>query len=528
MVVESRTINDTYQDSVKLMRIASEVMEPFDLEEAFAMMGTDANKEQLSGLMDPEDLTDIGPNDLVLVAQASDPDAVSEALDEMQTQLRSQDSGSGADSGGVEQPPKSISRAVTRLEGANMALISVPGEYAAREAWKALEEDLHVHLFSDNVDIEDEYALKTYGRENDRLVMGPDCGTAIINGVPLGFANEVRDGPIGIVSASGTGLQEVSSLVHRTGSGVSQAIGTGGRDLKNDIGGIAMRQGLEALVEDDDTEVIVLISKPPESETMERLLDDIRDCPKPVVVNFIGSPADPIESAGGIPSRTLEDTARAAIHSLPATERPDEVTFEQDLDVFTHSDAATEILEAHGTIEPGRQFIRGLYSGGTLCSESLLLLQDQIDDLHSNLSLGAPMDDPFAPEGHAIVDLGEDELTQGRPHPMIDPTLRNDQLREALQDDEVLVVLLDVVLGHGSHPDPAEGIVEVMEGTAASSSDWPIVVASVCGTEGDPQSWESQIRALDEAGVYLAPSNADAVEIARSIQTAAADGGDNQ
>jgi FdrA protein len=527
MVVESRTITDTYQDSVKLMRIASEVIDPFDLEDAFAMMGTDANKDQLSGLLDREELTAVGPNDLVLVAQASDTAAVTDALDKMESDLQSSGSGRDTDGDRQEQPPKGISGAVDRLGGANLALISVPGEYATREAWKALEAGLHVHLFSDNVPLEDEHALKSYGQEHDRLVMGPDSGTAIINGVPLGFANDVRQGPIGIVSASGTGLQEVSSLIHRAGSGVSQAIGTGGRDLKNDIGGIGMRQGFDALVEDDDTDVIVLISKPPESETMERLLEDIRECPKPVVVNFIGSASDPIESAGGVPARTLEETARAALRSLPGSDAPEDISFGQGLDVFTAGDETEDILDEHGEPESERQFIRGLFSGGTLCSESLLLLRDDLDTLNSNLSLGAPMEEPLDPEGHAIVDLGEDELTQGRPHPMIDPTMRNDQLREALQDDEVLIVLLDVVLGHGAHPDPAEGIVAAMEAGSAPESDWPIVVASVCGTPDDPQSWESQIKALHEAGVYLAPSNADAVGIVRSVLSAADDGGDD-
>lgn len=528
MVVEFRTINDTYQDSVKLMRIASEVVDPFNLEEAFAMMGTDANKEQLAGLLNQEALAEVGPNDLVLVAQADDPDVVNDALDEMENQLKSQQTGGEMGTQGEKRAPRSISEAVTRMNDANLALISIPGEYAAREAWKALEEDLHVHIFSDNVSIEDEYALKSYGKANDQLVMGPDCGTAIINGVPLGFANAVREGSIGIVSASGTGLQEVSSLVHRGGEGISQAIGTGGRDLKNDVGGIAMRQGLEALAEDDDTEVIVLISKPPESETMEQLLNDIQSYSKPIVVNFIGSPSDKIESAGGIPSQTLDETAQAAISSLPERDRSKDVRFDHGLDVFTDENEAGDILKRHSAVDSERQYIRGLYTGGTLCSEALLLLQDQIDDLYSNISLGDSMENPLDPERHAIVDLGEDELTQGRPHPMIDPTLRDDQLRETLQDDEVLVVLLDVVLGYGAHPNPAEGIAKTIEEVESTQTDMPIVVASVCGTQEDPQSWESQIQKLNEAGVNLAPSNAVAVKTARSIQNIVSKGGVEQ
>src|SRR4030095_10708603 len=143
-------------------------------------------------------------------------------------------------------PLSSIALGLERAEDADIALISVPGDYAAAEALKALAQGLNVMLFFDNVAIADERAIKLYARARTLLVMGPDCGTAIVNGVPLGFANVVRRGDIGLVAASGTGLQEVTCRIHNLGGGISQAIGTGGRDLKDAGGGMPVLQGAAA------------------------------------------------------------------------------------------------------------------------------------------------------------------------------------------------------------------------------------------------------------------------------------------
>jgi len=418
-----------------------------------------------------------------------------------------------------------------RLPDANLALVSVPGEYAVREAWKSLHEGLHVHLFSDNVGTEDESRLKSFGREHGQLVMGPDCGSAIVNGVPLGFANEVREGSIGVVSAAGTGLQEVTSLVDRAGAGISQAIGTGGRDLQDEVGGTATKQGLEMLTADEETEVIVVISKPPEPGTAEDVLGAVSDCPKPVVVEFVGGDPDPIEEAGAIPAETLAEAAGLAVAELPNSESARDVT---DVTDVTFDDGATGLVDPDGAgdvvddrSEPGesRQYVRGLYTGGTLCSEAITLLSDRVDGIASNVGMGAPLEDPLAPEGHAVVDLGTDEFTRGRPHPMIDPAIRDEQLRRTVESDDVLVALLDVVLGYGAHSDPAGSVVEILG--EADHGDWPVVVASVCGTRGDPQGWDQQIDALADAGVPVAASNADAARLAGNVLAqAGTNGGD--
>ncbi|TKX44861.1 acyl-CoA synthetase FdrA [Halorubrum sp. SD690R] len=509
-----RVITDTYADSVKLMQISSDVLESYDLEDASAVMGTENNRKQLSdaSLLDQDQLADIDPDDLVMAVRGPE-EIVSDALDLMESQLSA---GGSTGSATVEEiPPKSIERGVQQFEEANLALISVPGEYAPQEAWKALNQGLHVQLFSDNVDIETERALKQHGRQEELLVMGPDCGTAIINNVPLGFANSVSEGNIGLVSASGTGLQEVSSLIDRAGYGISQAIGTGGRDLKDEVGGVGMLQGIDALVGDSDTEVIVLISKPPGPKTRDKLLKAASECPKPTVVNFIGTSVDGVDTDHVVIGETLEDTAREAVSQAPGPDTEGE-TFTQKMGLNEQS--MPEVLSKRSSPETSRKYVRGLYTGGTLCSEAISMLDGELETIGSNLSLGEPMDEPLVPSGHTIVDLGEDELTQGRPHPMIDPELRDEQIQQATRDSEVLVVLFDVVLGHGAHANPAEGIADAISGM--EDNEWPILVASVTGTESDPQGLSNQVQTLRDAGVHVAKSNAEAVQTTKLIHSA--------
>jgi len=520
MAVEYHTVANTYQDSVKLMRVSSSVAERFDVEEAFAVMGTEENKRMLSdaGLLEGSALEGVEPDDLLLVASDPESDRAREVLDAMETELRGEQGGGERASGG-QPAPRSIRSAARRLEAPNLALVSVPGEYATREAWKALHEGLHVQIFSDNVALSDEQALKAHARETDRLVMGPDCGTAIVNGVPLGFANDVDRGPVGVVAAAGTGLQEVTSLVDRAGAGISQAIGTGGRDLQDEVGAITTKQGLELLTADEDTESIVLVSKPPDPGMVDGILAVVEECPKPVVVEFLGSETGAIEAAGAQPAESLKDAARRAVGALPGHEAGS-VSFDSGIDAFAPPGAASEVVSDCGAPNGDREDVRGLFSGGSLCYEAVTEL-DHLDGLASNIGSGAAMDDPLSPEGHALVDLGTDELTRGRPHPMIDTTLREKQLHGALADDSVLVVLLDVVLGYGAHEDPAGSIATAV---SESEGEWPVVVASVCGTSGDPQGWADQIDSLVDAGVVVCESNADASRLAAGVHGAVTGG----
>jgi succinyl-CoA synthetase alpha subunit len=398
--------------------------------------------------------------------------------------------------------------AVTADPAANLALISTPGEYAAAEATKALRLGLNVMLFSDNVPIEDEVALKKYAREHGLLVMGPDCGTAIINGVPLAFANVVRRGPIGCIAASGTGLQQVTSLVDRLGVGVSQAIGTGSHDLGEAVGGITMLQGLEALAADAATKVIVLISKPPAPSVAGKVLAAASAIGKPIVVCFVGADPATIKGKDLYPTKTLEDAARAAA-ALARGKKP-------------AAKAAAKVAVPRLGLRPGQRYVRGLYSGGTFCYEASLLLGEALGKVWSNAPVKKSdrIADVWHSREHTVIDLGDDVFTRGRPHPMIDHRLRNERMGAEAADPEVAVILFDVVLGHGAHPDPAAEMVPALEAAQARAKKGKRKIAFVgfvCGTAGDPQNLGAQEAALRKAGVLLADSNAAAVRLAARI-----------
>lgn len=497
-VVRARVFANSYRDSVELMQIAAAIEAIDGIERAGLVMATPANRDVLAaaGLL-TEDAATARPNDLVVAVGAVDDATAEAALDQAAARLAGPGT-EGADDA-VHTDARTIAEAVHELGTANFALISTPGAYATAEAMKALKRGLNVFLFSDNVPIEDEIELKAIARRKGLLLMGPDCGTAIIDGVPLGFANAVRRGTIGLVAASGTGLQQVSCLIHRSGAGVSQAIGVGGRDLDERVGGAMMLDGLKRLAADPGTDVIVLISKPPAANVAERVLSAAAAAGKPVVVNFLGGDPVAARSVGAIPAATFE--AAAAIASALALGQP--MPAEDDrLD----PSVAAAVTAALGALESGQVRIRGLYSGGSLAGEAKLILK---------LMLGAER-----AATHEILDLGDDQYTVGRPHPMIDPRLRNEYLLAAALDPSTAVILLDVVLGFGAHPDPAGQLstaIQAARAAAAGEGRRFAVVASLCGTDADPQGLAAQEATLAAAGAILAPSNARAAKIAADI-----------
>lgn len=486
-----------YLDSVALMRLSGEITALAGVDEAALMMASPANKAILrdAGLLEGGGL-DAGGNDLVIAIRAHDAAAGQAALDKALQ--------------GLEQPlaraakaqgwrPRSIRAAVNAMPDANLALIAVPGEFAAAEARKAMGRGLNVMMFSDNVSLEDELELKREAQALGLLMMGPDCGTAIINGVPLAFANSVRRGDVGIIGASGTGIQEVASLVSEGGGGISHAIGVGGRDLRHEIGGITTLMAIDALDEDAATDRVVLISKPPDAAVATRVLERIGRSPKAYTVCFLG--ADDVDlPANATQVSSLRDAAEGALrgHGIGADYAVD----------------ATAARHAHDG--PGRGGIEGLFAGGTLCAEAQLILMAGGRRVGSNAPVpGAATIEAAMPfEGDRVLDFGADELTRARPHPMIDPTLRDAAVRQALADPNVGAILVDVVIGHGAHADPAGRLAEVVAGHAA---DAPPVIACVTGTELDPQVRSSQERILRDAGVVVAPSNAHACEVALAV-----------
>ncbi len=503
-----QVIENAYFDSATLMAAAQLVKREYALKESVAVMATDANKALLRDVdLLSDDVDGARARDLVLAVRGdADVDAAIASLD---SRIRS---AAQPVAGGEAQEVGTLGEALKLVPESNLVLISVPGRYAVEEAHQALDEGRHVMIFSDNVSIEDEVALKTKAQENGLLMMGPDCGTAIIGGAPLAFANAVRRGSIGIVAAAGTGLQEVSCLVDYYGGGVSQGIGTGGRDVKDRVGGLQMLQSARALLDDASTEVLVLVSKPPQPQTFARIMDLIRTAAKPVVVCMLGGARDQVETAGGIFAGTLEEAARKAVEASGVV-----------IDVpASCAELPQSIMDAAARMDTKRKYLRALYTGGTLCYEALIQLSDAID-LRSNIALreDLKLEDSFTSAGHTAVDMGEDEFTDGRPHPMIEPSLRAERLAQELEDPEVAVILLDFVLGFGSHHDPVGAMAETIRlHRVDGSGSSPFIIASVTGTAEDPQSIDTQLIQLQELGVHAYRSNAQALDAVRTILAA--------
>ena len=449
--VLNRVERGRYLDSVALMRLSRRLSALPGVEEASLMIGSPSNKALLreAGLLAAEG-EQAGVNDLVVALRASDERLGRQALQTALT-LEKQE----LHSEGMPRT-RSLVSALDVLPGANLALISVPGEFAVGEARKALNAGLHALVFSSGVSLEEERALKLLAREKRLLLMGPDCGTALIAGTPLAFANAVPRGDVGIVSASGTGLQEVSCLLARMGKGVSHGIGVGGRDLDERVGALATLDAIDALEQDAGTATIVLISKPPAPRVAEQVLQRLARCRKKTVVCFLG-----LDKPG------LAPTLLAAAEMAAGSKIQDE----------------KQSGKSKGKV-------LGLYCGGTLCSEAELIFRRR------------------GLKGHTFIDLGDDKYTRGRPHPMIDPEIRNAHLAAAAADPAVGVILIDVVLGYGAHADPA--------GVLLAVKCKKNIVASVTGTDDDPQVRSRQVAKLREAGVLVAPSNAQAAELAAS------------
>lgn len=484
-----------YQDSVTLMRLTRDMEAVPGVRRAAVMMGTPANRALLkdAGLLAAEGEA-AGPTDLVIAVLADTRETADAARTAAESALSARRT---AAMPGVARRPLTLASALKTLPAATLALISVPGAYAGAEALKALHAGLHVMLFSDNVPVATEVELKTLARQRGLFVMGPDCGTAIVNGVPLGFANAVARGRIGIAAASGTGLQEVTCHIAAAGEGISQAIGVGGRDLSDEVGGLMMEWALAALAADPETAVVCVIGKPPGPATLAKLEGWIAKLGKPCVTQCGGAPHV---------AATLEDAALAAVALVRGT-KPAPVEF------TAPPGAIAQLVEdAVLPLRRNQRWVRGVYSGGTLAYEAIGILKARLADVAPGVTGGG--------KAHRVVDIGEDRFTVGRPHPMIDGTVRREWIEKEGADPETAVLLLDVVLGYGAHPDPAGEIlpaIRAAQRAAESAGRHLAVVASVCGTEGDPQRRSAQVAALSAAGVIVMPSNAQAARLAALI-----------
>jgi FdrA protein len=507
--VQARVLRHEYRDSMILMYLSARLQKMAGVFKAAAVMGTEANKDLLAAmdLVSPE-ISGAGPQDLVVVVRAVDGPTASMTLSRLEEMMAQGVIGPES----AESFYHSLEGAAQALPGANLALISVPGIYAAREARKALEAGLHVFLFSDHVSLEEEVSLKSIARERGLLVMGPDCGTALINGTALGFGNVVRRGKVGIVAASGTGIQEVAVLLDKPELGISHALGTGGRDLSAEVGAVSTLRGIDLLEEDPATLVLVILSKSPSPEVLERVRVRLKKCPKPVAACFLGSHRGEVE--GNIHFvHTLAEAAQTAARLL-------------DCKLTGVAEIPPELLQQArwegARLKPGQRFARGLFSGGSLCEEAQVVWEEWIGPVWSNMSRGSGrrLPDPLRSKEHTALDLGEDFFTRGRPHPMIDPAGRCERILQEAEDPGVAVILLDVVLGYGAHEDMAGALLPAIrqaQDRALSAGRHLSVVARVVGTEADPQVLSSQEGRLRSAGVIVSPSNAVAAQLAAGI-----------
>ena len=495
-VVVNEVRRGFYLDSVALMQLSAELAALAAVEDAVAMTGTPSNLQIMreAGLLAPPGEA-AGPNDLVVAVRAAGEAEAEEALARARSALARE----VAPEEVGEWRPRTLDGAVDRMRDANLVLVSTPGAHAEREARRALDRGLNVMLFSDNVPLAAERALKDRAHALGLLVMGPDCGTAYIAGAPIAFANVVPRGRVGVVAASGTGLQEVAVLLARAGAGISHGIGVGGRDLSDAVGGVSTLDAIDLLASDPGTEHLILVSKPPGPRTARIVFERIAASGKPCTAVVFGADDFKVPPGGPVPVPTLKD----------AVERATGCPIAPGYDAATIARSEAERLTA------GRHALRGLFCGGTLATEAHAVLAAAGIGAVSGPVSPAP---PGSNSPHVVIDLGADEYTVGRPHPMIDPALRTEKLHEVLADPRVAVVLLDVVLGLGAHPEPARPVCDAVgDAVRGTGGDRPAVIASVCGTGDDPQDHARQAAMLRDSGVVVAPSNADAAATAAAL-----------
>ena len=472
-----------YVDSVTLMQVSRRVQGLDGVHAALVAMATELNLDLARG-MGFEVPADVSPNEMLVAVEAEET-AVEAARGEVDAAL-AESSRPAPTSFGSAPPPATV-RAAARRSGATVALISTPGQHAFADAIDAVDAGLTTMVFSDNVPLAQEVALKTYAERAGVLVMGPDCGTAVVGGVGLGFANVVRPGPVGIVAASGTGAQHLMALLDGAGVGVSHCLGVGGRDLSAEVGGLSTLRALDLLDRDEATELVVVVSKPPAPEVAAQVRARAEALATPVVFCLLGA---------GQPDLTA--TAATVVEAAGAT--------------------WSEPEQRPGAVPHGRPggFLRGLFAGGTLCDEAMLLASEALGPIRSNIPLdpSLTLGDDLASVGHTMLDLGDDRLTLGRPHPMIDGSIRVERLRAEVTDPTTGVLLLDVVLGLGAAEDPACELASAI--SDATSAGVPVVV-SLVGTRDDPQDVTRQSRLIHDAGAAVHRSNAAATRAALAL-----------
>lgn len=500
MPLRVKILKSRYYDSVKLLNVSKETSKLEGVEAAFLVMATDANKNLLASLnLMTNEVSYAGDDDLVIVVKATNEKIAESAINFAERMLLTRE--------GEEIKFESLEEALSQIKDANLAMISIPGKYVFETAKKALENNLNLFIFSDNVPLKEEIELKKIASSRGLLCMGPGCGTSILYGKVLGFGNVVNNGDIGIVGASGTGIQEVSVLIDRYGGGITSAIGTGSNDMTRDVGGLTTNMALKLLGEDDATKSIVLVAKLPDVSVAREVLKIAASYKKPVVACFLGLEKETFHGmkTNVVVVDTLEDAAKQALKSVGITPPKDTLSPIMDQLVIKMKRLSDEI-----------NYIRGVFSGGSLCYESQLIISKHLGRVYSNSPIKAEwkLADSMKSKEHTCVDMGAEEFTEGRAHPMIDPTLMKERIIEECKDPHVGVILFDTILGYGCHRDPASELCEAIAKGKSIADREIIFITSVCGTKKDPQNYKYQLELLKEQDVIVADSNAEATKFA--------------
>ncbi|NCC68614.1 MAG: FdrA family protein [Clostridia bacterium] len=499
-------------DSILILSVSREVMKFRGVHNAVVVMATDMNKtviDEFGGMTN--EVRTAGANDLIISIDCDD----ESVIPAIQTKVKSMVEGTDSGGGSSEADFRTLLSAKTAMPEANICIISLPGEYALEEAKSAIEKDMNLFIFSDMPE-GDELEIKQLAHAKGLFVMGPGAGTAVINNTSLGLMSKVRPGKIGIVAASGSGLQEVAVLVHNYGEGISQAIGTGGHDLSVKVGGIMFLQGLDYLAGDPETDVIVLVSKPPHPDVARKIYAALPKN-KPVIIFFLGGDAAEIKAAGAYAPRTLEEAAQMAV-SLAGGKKPEEG------DVVKVDKVALSPLasDEKAKLAASQKYLRGLFCGGTHSEEAVTLLQEFVPAMHSNIKFGkvALLQDRYVSLENSLVDMGDEVFTKGKPHPVMDPSILVDRMIQEAKDPSVGVILFDLLYGHAIHKDPVGAIEDALKEIKRIEREdgrHICVIGSLCGTDIEPQNVADQARRLKEYGVILQPSNAKAALLAGLI-----------
>ncbi len=502
---------DTYRDSVNLMLLNSLLLQIEDIKQAAVVMGTEANKKRILDLGLNSNLIEVASaNDLCIVVSSDNEKNLDEALTRAEDFIEGKWQNEDYDFEVV----RNIHEALEIQPNSNLAVISVPGEYAVEVTRTALEKDLNVFLFSDNVSLQDEVMLKREALEKKLIIMGPDCGTALIQGTPLGFVNKVKKGNIGIVGASGTGIQHVMTLIDKFGSGISQIIGTGGNDLSEEVGGITCLQGLELLENNESTKVIVVIAKPGDPNVQQKVIERASKIGKKVIIHFIG--ADRVASTESVIfCDSLMHTALTAVAIDNSQALPIDINIDYVRSKYFNESLQKQIQSKN----PSQKFVRGIFCGGTLADEAAVILSLYYEEVFviKPFAKLKQINDYTALSKHCILDLGDDIFTQGKPHPMLDLSEVARQIEAQKEDPTVSVIIFDVVLGYGSNPDPAGILQKVIKSSvniAAQEGRQLSFIASITGTQEDIQGYEEQKKKLTDVGVLICDSNAEAANLA--------------